>query len=115
MKLLIAFLVILFSVPANACDCDSIKGYKDADAVFTGKVLKIQRAEQPYIRYEITFQVNKWIKGKRKNLKIVVDSPCLLEACCGIAFQTGELYQVYAFKDEKRLETTQCWATRKIK
>jgi hypothetical protein len=115
MKFFIVLLTFFFGVRANACDCDSIKGAKDADAVFKGKVLKVQRMEEPYIRYEITFQITKWIKGKSKKRNIVIDTPCLLEACCGIAFQTGEVYQVYAFEDENRLETTQCWATRKIK
>lgn len=115
MKFLIVLLVLILSIQANACDCDSIKGLKEADAVFNGKVLKVQRIEEPYIRYEITFQVSQWIKGGKRNKTVVVDTKCLQEACCVIAFQVDDVYEVFAFFKDNRLKTTYCWETNKIK
>ncbi|MBL7725458.1 MAG: hypothetical protein JNK27_15020 [Chitinophagaceae bacterium] len=115
MKLIFAFFFIFLSIQANACDCDSIKGLKDAAVAFRGTVVKVQRIEYPYIHYEITFQIDKWQKGADKKKIIVINTPCLSEICCGIPFQIGEAYIVYAYEEEKQLNTNLCWATEKIK
>ena len=115
MKLISVFLFFILSIQANACDCDSIRGLEEATVAFRGKVLNVQRIEEPYRRYEITFHVDKWLKGTDKKKSIVINTPCLFDACCGIPFQKGEVYRVYAFEDEKRLYTNLCWMTAKIK
>jgi hypothetical protein len=115
MKYFIVLFLTILNFQSIACDCASIKSLKDADVAFMGKVIEVQRIEEPYRRYEITFQVSRWIKGTEKKKTIIVDTPCLLDMCCGINFQAGEVYQVYAYAEDKRVKTSLCWGTRKTK
>lgn len=115
MKLIVAFFFIFLSIQANACDCESIKGLKESAVAFRGTVVKVQRIEDPYIRYEISFQIDKWQKEAGNKKIIVINTPCLSEICCGIPFQIGETYIVYAYEEEKQFNTNLCWITKKIK
>lgn len=111
---LLLLLLLLFGNYSRACDCDSIVGKKDAKKVFEGKVLGIKRIEEPFIRYEITFQVSKMIKGKIKGRTIIVNISCLMVACCGLPFEINDNYIVYTFLDEDMLYTSLCTSTKKL-
>ena len=111
---LLTLTALIISAYSYACDCDGMKGEKEADVVFKGKVEKIQKLELPYRRYEITFQITEEVKGIRKEKNIVVDVPCLTDGCCGIAFEVGQLYRVCAYKQENRVKTNQCWETERL-
>lgn len=111
MRTTVLLLVLLFSMPSFACDCNSIVGYNESKVVFTGTVVKIERKTRPYIEYAITFKVCNIEKGNLKRKRIVVYTPCLMDACCGIDFQVKRKYRVYTVEEDGKLNTNLCTET----
>lgn len=112
MKKFILFLTCALHVSYSyCCSCSDILGLSDAKSVFEGFVTGVRKKEVPFIHYEIEFKVQKTIKGHIKSETIVVDVPCLNEACCGINFTVGRPYAVYTFMNDGRLSTNLCTET----
>jgi hypothetical protein len=84
------------------------KAYKDSQAVFSGKVLKIHRNEKLFY-IEVRFQVEK--SWKNKLAKEITITTGLDSAGCGFSFESGEKYLVYAYRSTKNLETNICTRT----
>ncbi len=115
MKYFILFTFLIFNLYVNACDCVNIHGLEEAKVAFKGKILKIARVDSDYVRYEVTFKLIKRIKGIKKKVKtIVIDIPCLYDACCGVPFKEDEVYEVKAYESGRRMKTNLCWAPTKI-
>jgi len=114
LSILLLFFCLSVLNRASACDCDNILDKKEANFVFTGKVISITRIDTPYRKYEIAFRICKIIKGKEDRKEIKIYTPCLLEACCGIPFTIGDNYYVTAFLKDDVLYTNDCCATNKI-
>lgn len=105
---------LLFVNPkrADACSCmrppAPLTALEQATAVFAGKVTSINQTEA--YNLQITFQVSQTWKGEAEKT-LVVDTP-LNSAMCGIYFEIGEKYLVYAYGDENQLSTNLCSRTK---
>jgi hypothetical protein len=108
-----AFLILL-NFTAPPCGCRDILTFEQSHYVFRGVVTSIERIEEPYIRYDINFRVEKWKKGKRKTKSMKVSAPCLVDGCCGIPFELNKRFEVYTFKDEGLDYTNSCTQTHAI-
>lgn len=127
-----AVLSIVLADPVSACSCippaAPAKALEQADAVFSGKVLKIKREKSVYKKdtgvqpgpvgglfasVEAVFEVDKTWKGTDK--KTVSVFTASNSAACGFDFQTGRSYLVYASRDDRqRLITTLCTRTKSL-
>ena len=114
MKYILFLFLLVQTNYSYCCDCNTIIGLNEAKIVFEGELIQIKRITEPIIRYEITFQVSKIIKGKIQNDVIVINTPCLMDACCGIPFEFTAKYRVYTFEKEGMIYTSACTATKKI-
>ena len=104
-KLLI--LSLFFSIAGNplvfACSVNSCENeteivppkFQRSSAIFIGKVLKIDRYDN---LKDIEFKVSRVYKGDiAETVTVSSESVCFDEAVCGIDFQEGEEYLVYAY------------------
>ncbi len=118
---LIVFSLFVFSQTPNAfaCDCTlaSIEGaLSSSDAVFTGKVSKIEYLDNPLQkspepRTIVTFNVSQWWKGSNEK-QAVLHTVHNYFTCNGFWFKENEEYLVYASKqDDGTLGTSFCKRT----
>ncbi len=115
MRVVIVTLLLLMQYSyCFSCDCVTTVGLKEAKSVFEGKVIGIEKVEAPNIRYEIKFRIVKIIKGKFRQQTIVVNTPSLNAAGCGIPFSINDKYVVFTYLDDKKLYTDDCTETKKI-
>lgn len=112
MKLILLIVVIsLLSIKGTyGCSCSDILGYDRAAYVFTGKVISIKKGGM----YEITMRVKKVAKGEIKSTNVVVYTPCMWDSCCGIKFNPGERYKIFAYDSDGKIYTNLCTETRRI-
>ena len=106
---------LVFGGVARACSCAPPPAPKialqNADAVFVGQVLSV-RATGQYERLFV-FNISKAWKGKAAG-KVAVES--LSEgSLCGVNFQVGQKYLVYASRGGKNLRASLCSRTRHLK
>jgi hypothetical protein len=113
-KLILILTILLLRSYGYCCDCNDIIGLKDAKSVFEGKVIGIEKAEAPYIYYQIKFKVSRVIKGVIKSKTIIVNTPSLDAGGCGIPFVVNAKYQVYTFIRYKKIYTGECTETKKL-
>jgi hypothetical protein len=115
--LLVAAAAFTLSSPsiADACKCKHTsyaKALAAADAVFTGKLVKIDLAARKRGEVdEFTFEVTRVYKGKVSRSVIVVSTV----SSCGLktgGLKVGKRYLVYAESDDGRLSSRQCRRTR---
>ena len=127
-KFLILFSSFLFlqlaSNVAFACSCSpSLFGetetqrieaaYEKAQAVFSGKVLKIKKSKS-FNELQVTFRVSETWKGATTE-RIVVTTESLCCSGCPYNFNVGKTYLVYAYTWEgSALGTNQCTRTKKM-
>ena len=106
-----------FSSIACACDCEKRVGLKEAELVFVGVPMhRTEWQELPprsdsvaAVRY--SFKVEKTLKGPRL-AHAIVDTD---RTDCGIAFEIGRAYEVYAFSLPRygiQWRTSQCTGTK---
>ena len=107
-----AFLFLLFGAKsAFACSCAprdnaTNEDFQKAAAVFTGKVLSVQRKKDSVT---VKLAVQKYWKGKISNeIKITTASN---SAACGVNFEVGKEYLVYASETNGKLSTNICSRT----
>ena len=118
--LLVFSLFTFFHVPnAFACSCmpASVEGaLSGSDAVFAGKVTKIQYLDDPQQaspepRTIVTFDVSQWWKGSNEK-QAVLHTVHNTFTCNGYWFKDNEEYLVYASKqDDGTLGTSFCKRT----
>ena len=107
-------LLILAIRPAAGCSCipppPPRKALADAVAVFSGKVLKVDKTK-PRL-YSVTFEVVRIYKGV-KTAKVDV-ATATSSAACGYNFAVGQSYLVYCY-GKKGLATNICTRTTSLK
>ncbi len=101
---------------ALACSCVTpgtpVEEMKKREVVFAGEVKRISKAED--WQYVTTFEITKAFKGVANgvtSIKIYADPA---GPSCGIEFDVGEKYIVYASTYEGKLQTNRCTRTRKL-
>jgi hypothetical protein len=105
-----------------ACDCAILtdpnlqvlvnEGYTRASAVFSGKVIKIdKKPNNNFIK--ITFKVGKFWKRTLENEVVVTTTNS--DEDCGYNFKVGEKYLVYAYGDKDGLNADICNRTSLLK
>jgi hypothetical protein len=138
------FSILFFSniAPAIACLCDGTatvaEELKGATAIFSGKyvggeyrkgiVNEFRRMEEEIdgkkIEYEVMilrFQVEKWWKGNLSSEVILVTDQTRASdgttsvGDCGLGFEKGEPYLIYAYGKENELGTDACTRTKRLK
>ena len=120
MRNIILLLLLTFSVRSYACDCERIIGMNEAEKVFEGEILAINRVDSVIIYYEVKFKVQKVIKGEIKSETVELIVPCLNVGCCGIPMSINDRFVVYATTEDighnvgKRLYTYECTETKKL-
>lgn len=109
-----AFLFLLFGARETfACSCAPREAtanddFQKAAAVFTGRVLDVQRKESSNT-VTVKLAVQKYWKGKiSKEVKIMTAKD---SAACGFNFEVGKDYLVYATETEGKLSTNICSRT----
>lgn len=112
-----AFLFLLFGAKETfACSCvprdqATNNDFQKATAVFTGRVLSVQRKENAE-NVTVKLTIQKYWKGKVSNeIKIVTASN---SAACGFNFEVGKDYLVYATETNGKLSTNNCSRTAQI-
>jgi hypothetical protein len=105
---LVALGMAVLSASSAACKCSAPSGY---DAVFEGRAehIKINPAE-PRQYSEVRFTTT-WSQHGPAKQEITVYSPAPV-LMCGVSFQTGKTYRVYARLVEGRHETLDCYPTK---
>lgn len=108
--LLFALIVSIFSFPSVSFGCSCMKpppaedAYEESDAVFTGIVSSI---DVHSTTQTVSFDVTKSFKGANENIKIETATN---SAACGVFFELGKEYLVYAYGDGE-YETNLCTRT----
>ena len=142
LPLILAFLVVLgFPVVASACLCDTLatpeKAFAESVAVFTGRYLGSEyrsgiKSESVEMQFEYgekrqdyqvevyRFAVDRWLKGGAPGEAIIVTDHARMAdgtesiSDCGLGFETGRSYLIYAYGNEKEYVTGACTRTRRL-
>lgn len=116
--LTLVFLLLLFGARETyACSCvppsqTTNEDFQKAAAVFTGRVLDVQRKDDSNT-VTIKIAVQKYWKGKiSKEVKITTAKD---SAMCGFNFEVGKDYLVYASETDGKLSTTICSRTAQVR
>jgi hypothetical protein len=121
MKRYIIPLIFLIALSNNflyACSCSSPqspeKEFLSADVVFTGKVVKIEQANNlaGELVINATFEVIKPYKGSNDKLITVNTAPH--GKSCGISFEQNKQYLVYASINLGKLSANSCGRTSEL-
>lgn len=103
-------LSLLAAKPAFACSCieppPPQEAAQQAAAVFTGTVISVTQVGN---QQEVRIRVEQVWKGAKCG-EITILTP-LDEAACGISFQSGQSYLVYAERQQGKLSTNLCSRT----
>ena len=113
----LAVLIAVASLGSYACDCSKRVGLKESELVFVGvpehrtewQELPTRSDSVPALRY--SFKVERIVKGPRL-AHAVVDTD---RTDCGIPFELGKRYQVYAYSLPKhgiQWRTSKCTETK---
>jgi Tissue inhibitor of metalloproteinase len=111
--LLVALFLTLIQFDAFACKCRQQtieENMASADHVFSGKVMKIKTSKSSQ-QITVFVRVAKQFKGKIrfKTIEITTSSE---PSACGVNFQKGREYVIYANNSDKnRLNTSSCTRT----
>ena len=118
-KELLASLIAVASFSSHACDCAKRTGLKESELVFIGvpmhrtewQELPTRPDSVPALRF--SFKVERVIKGP-KLAHAVVDTD---RTDCGVPFEFGRRYEVYAFSLPRygiQWRTSQCTETKPL-
>lgn len=109
-------IIILFlsSTFCWACSCaiseNAVQEMNIRDAVFLGEVTVVKEVEN--WSAETTFKVKNVYKGEIE--EFVTLRHGLPSPSCGISFEPGETYLVFAYNESDYLSTNKCTLTKKI-
>jgi hypothetical protein len=112
--LLMLVLAAIPSQQAYACSCippaPPLESMANSDAVFSGKVMRIDSDEAPIMNsadpVKVVFNVSRVWKGPEEGA--IALSTARESASCGYNFVVGEEYLVYAYNSESGLTTGLC-------
>jgi hypothetical protein len=113
-QLLMVVFAVLPGQQAYACSCippaPPLESMANSDAVFSGKVMRIDSDEAPIINsadpVKVVFNVSRVWKGPEEGA--IALSTARESASCGYNFVVGEEYLVYANNSETGLTTGLC-------
>jgi hypothetical protein len=116
----IALVFVLGPAAAYACSClaqpekteiprDWLKNFNGA--VFEGRVAKIERAAKSQYLLKVTFTVERYWKGVKTKQAFVYTAS--QSAMCGVPFERGRKYLVFAEASEGRFQASLCPWTEK--
>lgn len=114
----IIFLIVSSNNSLYACSCSSPqspeKEFVGADFVFTGKVIKVEQANNlaGELVVNVTFEVIKSYKGNKDKLITVNTAPH--GKSCGISFEQNNQYLVYASINLGKLSANSCSRTSEL-
>lgn len=96
-----------------ACSCEpqTAQGmFERAHVIFSGRVTDIKQGkeESNWDRF-VTLEVSKIWKGQAQTEQVVRTQPH--SAACGVEFETGRAYLVYAYEQDGHLQTNLCTRT----
>lgn len=105
----IAIALVTSPLQVSACSCDipadAIEGMAHSDAVFTGEVKHIKRANINGDTYDaVLIHVDEIWKGINESQVIVYTG----WTSCQFEFEEGEQYLLYAYKNEDKLYVISC-------
>jgi hypothetical protein len=115
-------LLVLTQINVLACSCDLPipklspkqqinKARKNANAVFSGRVLEITKQPQNfYVSVRLLIK-DSWKGNSPKEITITTG---IGNGDCGYPFEVGESYLIYASGDENRLSTHICQRTKNL-
>lgn len=75
-----------------------------SDAIFEGDAISVTRDAQ--MRVTATFVVRSAIKGVKRDANVVIDGGVSGGGMCGMWFERGKRYTVYAIRHEKGILST---------
>jgi hypothetical protein len=115
MRIYLVLFILLFSNVAYCCSCVPLgniddQQYNKYDAIFTGKVLSIQK--KLWMK-EITFEIQTLFKGIQKSSKIKITTSAQ-EGTCGISPKVGEEWLIFAYRENEGFETNLCTRTKSM-
>jgi hypothetical protein len=109
-----AALIFAIQQTAFACSCvpppPPVEALEQSDAVFSGKVLKVEQDDSGYGKIVTFRMLESWKGRKSRTVKV---STADNSAACGYAFRVGKKYLVYAHGEEE-LHTNICTRTRAL-
>ena len=111
----LAALFVLAPSGAHACSCVQTSpevALAEHDAVFEGRVLEVEPASSPAGRLRATLEVVQHWKGVETERVVVTTAA--MESTCGVAFEVGTSWLIYADLEEGELRTGLCSRTRRI-
>lgn len=110
---LIALLLLQPAVPTYACDCDvpdnATEALERADAVFTGKVIKLKKEK---VEIAAIIAVSESWKGTKDSQVIVYTDR---SSSCHFNFIEGEEYLLYPSKHDGKFKVISCGRSTVIK
>ena len=112
-----SFCVVVFffsAIEAFGCTCMGVERpieneFKNRDAIFSGKVLKIAKTDA--INRLVTVKVENSWKGKASKTVTVSTS---VSSMCGYTFTKGESYLIYAYAARNRFSADICSRTQPL-
>ena len=112
--ILIALCLLFIGPGSNACDCKQILSAANADLVFTGTVLKVDRIADGLIHYRVMFKVGSDDPTNVAPSTVTIFEESLQVGGCGIDFQVGKEYAVVAWKEQGIFWTGLCTETKML-
>jgi len=107
-------LIFAIQQTAFACSCvpppPPVEALEQSDAVFSGKVLKVERDESGFGKIVTLRMLRSWKGIQARTVRI---STADNSAACGYGFEVGRKYLVYAHGEEE-LHTNICTRTRRL-
>lgn len=100
--------LVLVPSPAQACSCqvpDTAQAARQADVVFTGRVLDQERADR---QVALAFEVDRIYRGEVGSQTVEVATPT---DTCGLRLTDDQSYVVFAVDGRQGLVSEQCYGT----
>lgn len=115
MRIFLILFILFFSKAAYCCSCEPLgkiddQQYNKYDAIFTGKVISIQKKQW---MKEITVEIQIRFKGTLKFSKITITTSAQ-EGTCGISPKMGEEWLIFAYREREGFQTNLCTRTKNM-
>ncbi|MGD6832528.1 hypothetical protein ACQCT5_10215 [Sutcliffiella halmapala] len=111
--LLISLFSLPFSSSTYACSClppgTPLAELEKSDAVFSGKVIEVKTDDSTLIAKISVKESWKGMDSKETTVHTAIDS-----AGCGVNFETGKEYIVYAYQEDGKYTTYLCSRTAEL-
>jgi len=108
------FILFIFSTNVFSCSCDSVgtitnKVFKENQLIALGKVIKVDTTDFQLI---VNLKIDKSYYGKTDSIIQVYTNPG--GAACGITAKPDEEWLIFAYLNNKKIETDLCTRSKNI-